>query len=93
MLNICLSANVKTLLLNSFRPKVILHKRSKVLGNEHMHYLIQDNLSQTLFLLERSRFPWNIDIPWNIVEYGGILWNIAEYCGISELIGCLKNMI
>ena len=44
-------------------------------------------------VIERSRFPWNIDIPWNIVEYGGILWNIAEYCGISELVGCPKNMI
>ena len=32
-------------------------------------------------VIERSRFPWNIDIPWNIMEYGGILWNIAEYCG------------
>ena len=42
---------------------------------------------------QRSRFPPNIDIPWNIVEYGGILWNIAEYCGISELVGCPKNMI
>ncbi len=27
-------------------------------------------------ILERRRFPRNIDIPWNIVEYGGILRNI-----------------
>ena len=29
--------------------------------------------------LEGSRFSWNIDIPWNIMEYGGILRNIVEY--------------
>ncbi len=51
-------------------------------------------VSATRFIeLERSRFPRNIDIPWNIVEYGGILWNIAEYCGISERVGCPKNLI
>ena len=50
-------------------------------------------LCRGLFVVERSRFPWNIDIPWNIAEYSGILWNIAEYCGISELVGCLKNII
>ena len=48
--------------------------------------------SKAVFQIERSRFPWNIDIPWNIVEYDGILWNIAEYCGISELLGYPKNM-
>ncbi len=44
-------------------------------------------------LIERSRFPRNIDIPWNIAEYSGILWNIAEYCGISELVGCPKTWV
>ena len=40
--------------------------------------------------LESSRFPWNIDVPWNIVEYGGMLWNrgfrpIFSYCSITLL--------
>ncbi len=30
-------------------------------------------------LLEHSRFPRNIDIPWNMVEYCGILRSIVEY--------------
>ncbi len=63
--------------------RYVLYVRAVLLKRQLAYslYLHSVNVTQ----LERSRFPWNIDIPWNIVEYSGILLVIPRVgSGISR---------